>query len=141
MSFFGAILDAISNAGEEVTTKQKEYASEFARMSDFELKRAYRDAENRPYSNGFLDGIARSDALNKECVARGFIISKSKAREIQTEWKARYDKMFGWRLKSEYEELNRQYLNYWSNDSTLFQASMLKPRLKALEQVREERNR
>ena len=89
----------------------------------------------------FLDGIARSDALNKECVARGFIISKSKAREIQTEWKARYDKMFGWRLKSEYEELNRQYLNYWSNDSTLFQASMLKPRLKALEQVREERNR
>ena len=141
MSFFGAILDAISNASEEVTTKQKEYESEFATMSDFELKRAYRDAENRPYSNGYLDGIARLRALNKECVARGFIISNSKAWEIRTEWKARYDKMFGWQLNSEYQKLNQQYLNYWSNDSTLFQASMLKPRLKALEQVREERSK
>ena len=141
MSIFGAILNVIASASEEVTSKQEEYKSEFAAMSDFELERAYRDAENSPYSNGYFDGIARLGAVNKECVARGFIISNSKAWEIRTEWKARYDKMFGWQLNSEYQKLNRQYLNYWSNDSTLFQASMLKPRRKALEQVREERSK
>ena len=49
MSFFKSIFNAVCNAGSELLETQQEYSDEFARVDDYQLKQAYRNAKAHPY--------------------------------------------------------------------------------------------
>ena len=91
MSFFKSIFNAVCNAGSELLETQQEYSDEFARVNDYQLKQAYRNAKAHPYQKGILNGIARLSALEQECVGRGIIISSQDANEKKQYWKKRYE--------------------------------------------------
>ena len=50
MSFFKSIFNAVCNAGSELLETQQEYSDEFARVDDYQLKQAYRNAKAHPVS-------------------------------------------------------------------------------------------
>lgn len=142
MSFFKSIFNAISNAGSELLETQQEYADEFARMSDYPLKQAYRNAKAHPYSKGIVNSIARRSALEQECVGRGIIISKQEASQKQQYWRTRYKDAKTRELYGEYQRLIRQYTSYTNsdrNDDSLLKASMLEPQLLVLQSILRER--
>ena len=142
MSFLKSIFNAVCDAGSELFETQQEYSDEFARVNDYQLKQAYRNAQAHPYQKGILNGIARLSALEQECVGRGIIISSSDASQKQQYWKNRYDGINTRALKREYQSLVYQYREYVrsdKNDDSLLNASILKPRITALEDILHER--
>lgn len=142
MSFLKSIFNAVCDAGSELLETQQEYADEFAGMNDYQLKQAYRNAKAHPFSKGIVNSIARSSALEQECVWRGIIISSQDANQKQQYWRTRYEGAKTRELYAEYQMLIRQYKGYTSsdrNDDSLLKASMLKPRLLVLQSILQER--
>ena len=45
MSFLKSIFNAVCDAGSELLETQQEYSDEFARVNDYQLKQAYRNAK------------------------------------------------------------------------------------------------
>ena len=142
MSFLKSIFNAVCDAGSELLETQQEYSDEFARVNDYQLKQAYRNAKAHPYQKGIMNGIARLSALEQECVGRGIIISSSDASQKQRYWKNRYEGINTRALKREHQALVYQYREYVrsdKNDDSLLNASILKPRITALEDILQER--
>lgn len=143
MSFLQSVFNAVCNAGSELLETQEEYSDEFARMNNYQLKQAYRNAKAHPFQKGILNSIARSSALEQECVGRGIIISNREASQKEQYWKDRYAKTNTRTLKREYPALSRQYRSYTSDsnrdDDSLLKASILKPQITALVSTLQER--